>query len=341
LPSSNCKLLEAKQFLEIKNDKFIPVTRVRKNSYYHKFFGKGADLIPRNFWFIKIKTDSFLGFNPKCPHIESAENKNAHKPWNNVKLEGNVSNEFLFNTLVATDLVPFGTLGRKLIFLPIFIKRGKVEMFSSSKQPEIIQTETSNYLEKAEKEWKKHSTGTASKMSTYEWMNYQGKLTRQNVNAKFKVLYAGSATYMTSCVIEQQKKCHFTINNTTFDSNSFIADVATYYYDTDSEDEAYYLTSVFNSKILDDLIKPEQSKGDFGPRNIHKLPLTFPIPQFDPKNIKHEKLAKLGKACHEKVMEFLPTINLKSTGKIRSVIRKFLEKEYKEIDENVKTILKN
>jgi len=340
LPSTNAQLSTAKQFLKIKKEKFSPVIRVKKNSYYHKQFQKGADLIPRNFWFIDIKTDSFLGFNPKNPHIKSAENKNAHPPWKSVKIEGNVGNEFLFNTVVATDLVPFGILKRRLLFAPILITGNKIEMISSAEQTELIQTDTCNYLKKVEQYWRKYSTGTASTMSPYEWINYKNKLTNQNPDANFRVIYAGSATYMTASIIIPKEKYHFNVSNMKFTTNRFITDVATYYYDTDSEDEAHYLVSIFNSKTLDKLIKPEQSKGDFGPRNIHKLPLTFDIPKYDPSNKHHKILVKVGSQCTRKVEKLAPTIKSKSVGNIRSKLRDLLQNEFLIIDKNVKIILK-
>lgn len=339
LPSSNSQLNDAKPFLKIKTGQYSPVSRVKKKGYYFSKFSKGADLIPRNFWFVDIKPESFLGFNPENPLVISAENLRAHKPWKKVKLEGNVGREFLFNTVVATDLVPFGIIKRRLVFLPIFIKNNKVEMISSSEQSEILHTDTSKYLKKAEQAWKEHSTGTASTMSTYEWINYQGKLTKQNPNARIRVLYVGSATYMTACVINSQEEYVFKINGTNFTSAKFFVDVATYYYDVDSEDEAYYLCSIFNSKTLDDLITPEQSKGDFGPRNIHKLPLTFNIPKYDPSIQNHKILAETGLKCAKKINPKIPSLLTKSVGVTRRRIREFLADEYKIIDDAVKAIL--
>lgn len=339
LKSTNAQLKEAESSLKVSNSTFTPVIRIQKPSLYHKLFAKGADLIPRNFWFVEIKTDSFLGFNPECPHIISAENKNAHPPWKDVKLDGNVSKEFLFNTVVATDLIPFGILQRRLVFLPIIVNGGKIETIRSSEQYEAIQPETSKYLKTVEDAWKKNSTGTASKMTPYEWINYQNKLSRQNPNAKFRVLYVGSATYMTSCVIEPTSEYSFSIDGTKFITNQFFADVATYYFDTDSKDEAYYLAAIFNSKILDDLIKPEQSKGDFGPRNIHKLPLTFNIPKYDLSNPNHRKLAEIGLDCAKKIEIILPTIKTKSVGNIRGKIRDLLQTEFDKINKITELLL--
>jgi len=116
--------------------------------------------------------------------------------------------------------------------------------------------------------------------------------------------------------------------------------VTTYFFDTDIEEEAYYLSSVLNSHILDNMIKPLQAAGSFGQRHIHKLPLTFPIPKYDEANPIHKELAEISSKCHKKVEEIIHTLDLKSTGKIRSMIRKLLGEEYQIIDKDVKMILK-
>ena len=341
LNSSNEQLIDADRNLDKKTSEFTPVTRERNNSVYHKKFRKGADLIPRIFWYVDIKSDSFLGFNPENPHVISSQNRFAKKPWSELLLDGNVAKKFLFNTIVATDLVPFGILQRRLVFLPILIKDNKIEILDSSEHSEIIHSDTSKYLQDVEKIWKKHSKGTASEMTPYQWIDYQNKLSKQKPMSKFKVVYAGSATYMTACVLKPNKKYSFDIDGTSFDTDRFITDVATYYFDTNDEKEANYLAAIFNSKILDDLIKPEQSKGDFGPRNIHKLPLTFNIPLFDSSSTQHMELANLGMECAKKVAGLFPEINSKSIGVIRKKLREALDEDYRLIDDIVKRILKD
>ena len=46
--------------------------------------------------------------------------------------------------------------------------------------------------------------------------------------------------------------------------------------------------------ILNDLIKPIQTKGAFGARDIHRRPFEFNILGYDPENQIRKELAKLG-----------------------------------------------
>lgn len=341
LNGTNSQLSEAKPLLTMKQVRFEPLERttVGRSFYYDKFF-QGATFVPRSFWLVDIKTDSLLSFDPTNPIVESEENRNAKAPWNKIKLKGNVESQFLFSTILSNDLVPFGYLRRRLLVLPVFIKKGKVELISKYDQPEILTLNISRYLEKAEGYWQKHATPKSKRMSIYDRLNYQRGVINQRPTSKFRVLYVSSATYMTSCVIRSDERYSFKVDNQAFNDSGFFAESTTYCYDTDSENEAYYLCAILNSATIDDLIKPFQARGDFGERHIHKIPLTFPIPKFDDKNDKHRELAKIGLASHQKVQKVTSSVSLKSIGKIRSTIREQLAIDLDKIDALTRAILK-
>jgi len=99
---------------------------------------------------------------------------------------------------------------------------------------------------------------------------------------------------------------------------------------------------VLNAPIIDQQLKPMQSRGQWGPRDIHKKVLELPIPQFDPGNADHQRLAELGKECSEKVADWLASGGpgkIRSIGRLRSMVRKMLAEELKEIDKLVRGIL--
>jgi predicted RNase H-like HicB family nuclease len=94
--------------------------------------------------------------------------------------------------------------------------------------------------------------------------------------------------------------------------------------------------------VIDKLIKPMQSRGLWGPRDIHKKVLEPPIPQFDSRNAIHRQLAKLGKDCSDKVEQWRVSGGagkIKSIGKLRGMVREMLRDELQEIDILVKEIL--
>ena len=339
LPSFNSQLDKIGKIIETVNEEYTPAKRSTDHSYYHKKFAKGADIIPRSFWFMTIKNDSMLGFNPESPLVESEYNKYAKFPWSEVKITGNIDKQFLFNTILSTDIVPFGCMKRHLVFLPIFVDK-TVKIINNSNELGLEYSNTKNMVQEIEKMWIKHNKEKSKQITAYEWVNYRNKLTLQNPFSEFKVLYVASATYLTCFVVKPKESFSFNIGDKKFNTSGFFADSTILYYDTDSEDEAFYLSSILNSTTLDKMIKPLQSAGSFGPRHIMKIPLTFPIPKFDINNIDHVKLVKLGILCHSKTKKILPTLNYKSTGKIRGVVRTQLKNEYEEIDKIVLKLFK-
>ena len=340
LNAFNTQLEDAVHILSEQKGSFEPVVRNENVSYYHKKFSQGATLVPGSFWFVNIKSNSFLGFNPESPLVVSEENKKAKKPWSEIKMENNVERDFLFSTIVSSDIVPFAYRKRKLIVLPVLIENNNAKIISKSSQQEIIQKDISKYLNESENHWQKHATTKSKKMTIYDRINYHKGLTDQHPYSKFKILYVSSATYMTSCVVNGDEDHILLIDGNKLKIPGFFADSTTYCFDADSIDEANYLSSFLNSKFLDEKIKPYQARGSFGgARHIHKIPLSFEIPKYDKNNPKHKKLAGLGEKCHEKSANILPTLSFKSIGKIRSIIRNDLFQEYQIIDGIVKELL--
>jgi len=179
-------------------------------------------------------------------------------------------------------------------------------------------------------------------------------LSTQSSKAKYRVVYLRSATYLAACVVNNTP-LEVSTQSGPVKINGIIIDSTLYRYDTDNEDEAYYLVSVFNSSVLDELIKPVQSKGQFGPRDIHKKPLEFPIPRYDPGNSIHRGLSELGKKATQEAHRVLPDIlrdlgyddELKQrgylepqeVGRVRSAMREALSDILRKIDNLVVELL--
>lgn len=197
----------------------------------------------------------------------------------------------------------------------------------------------SRYFEEIEEQWNKHRTTKQKDTSIYKWINYRNKITSQNLKMKFKVLYVASSTYLASCVINQQDRITFKTNTNELILNGFVAESKTYHLETNNEDEAHFLCAVLNSKAIDELIKPLQTRGLWGPRDIHKRPLSLPIPLYNKQDQKHVELSQLSKKCHKQIPEHLLQITSKKIGNIRSEIRKKVEEELKQIDILTKEIL--
>ncbi|MDW8096148.1 MAG: hypothetical protein RMI51_05040 [Aquificaceae bacterium] len=159
-----------------------------------------------------------------------------------------------------------------------------------------------------------------------DWLNYRHKLTDQPVEGGYLVLYTTSGTNPCACVIEKDKR--------------FIADTTTYYALMRSKEEALYVASLLNSRVLANMISNNQARGAFGERHIHTLPLQH-IPPFNPQNPLHLKLVEVAKKAHEKagrpeIKEWLKGVHF---NRIRTLGRHILYFELNKIDAIVAKLL--
>lgn len=312
-------------FLSYKKEKDIFIT----DTYYKENFKQGATIVPRAFWFIELKTGEGLRFNPQRPYVITSSNIDAKKPWDKIKIEGNIEKEFLYVTLLSGDIFPFGHANFRPIVLPVIKEQGSFKIITKEEARAEGFTDLTDWLEKCEELWERDKK---SEMSIYERINRYNGITFQK-RKRYTVLYPKSATYLFACVVNNTS-IQIKVGEEKIENLTFIAEHSVYYFDTNDEKEAFYLSAILNSTVIDNFIKEKQSKGLFGPRNIHKRVFYFPTPKFTSQNPKHLELAEIGKECTQKVRQILPHLLEKytSTGKIRSIIRKELEKEIKRID---------
>jgi hypothetical protein len=197
------------------------------------------------------------------------------------------------------------------------------------------------WLEKAYDERTKRRGLKADRMNIYERLDHVHGLTRQNPQAKYRVIYNTSGTFLTSAVVENEP-IKFEFDGQEIKAEGFLIDYKVFYMETLDSNEAYYLSAVFNAPEVDALIKPMQSRGLWGPRDICKKVFELPIPKFNEENSVHKRLVELGMECHAKVKQWLAdggVGNIKSIGKLRSMVRKMLKDELSEIDSLVKQVL--
>jgi hypothetical protein len=162
-----------------------------------------------------------------------------------------------------------------------------------------------------------------------EWFNYRNKLTTQNPYMRYIVIYNMVGKNVASCVIDKKELGFFP---TGVKPRGFIVDYSLFFYETNDEGEAYYLSAVLNSNVINGAIKGFQDE-----RNISRRPLMLPIPRYDPQNPIHAELARLGKACHEKVSGM--ALQGKGIGALRAKVREALKGEVARIDALVSELL--
>ncbi|MHA1251644.1 MAG: Eco57I restriction-modification methylase domain-containing protein, partial [Candidatus Helarchaeota archaeon] len=241
----------------------------KQKSYYYNKFYQGASITPRVFWCVDIKNECKIRNNGRITFSTSKQALfNAKRQWT-IKIEGEVESDFLYSTILGINLFPF-TYTLTPVILPIKPIGDKYEIIEAKIAADEYPL-LANWLQKVEKYWNELKK-SSQKTSIYFWLNYNNKLTRQNPNYKFKILYITAATNLASCVVN--------IKDILGPYRGFIADTGTYYFETNNKMEAYYLTAILNAPTINKLIKQFQTPGKFGKRNIHKKVLELNIPQI-------------------------------------------------------------
>jgi len=354
----NAALKEAKESLAVEEVRFAlskvakrsfwstaAAVQVRRASYYKEHFRQGATIVPRSFWFVEV-TPSPLGFNPSLPPLETAERakEQAKDAYKGLVLKGNVESRFLYATLLSTDLLPFGHLDYRLVVLPIEPSGEGYELIAAEEARKRGFFHLAGWLEEVEREWGKRRSAKAERIDALEWLDYRRKLTSQNPQAHYKVMYPDVNRVMLSSVVHIPETFTMAIGQQEMSLTNFIVECGLYCFETDDADHAYYLCAVLNSSVLDRQLAPFRRRRQKAQPHVHKKIFDVaPIPQFDPSRKEHLRLAELGQACTQKVAEWLQSGGpgkIRSTGKLRSMVREMLADELGQIDELVEPMLR-
>jgi len=322
-----------------------------KRSHYYNYFYQGATIVPQPCWFV----DVICASHPDLVYVETSKRALLRAKVKNKIGPLPIERDFIYGVLTSAEVLPFCHLTPNIAVLPILPHGNGYQILKRQTANQLKYKKLADWLQKAEEIWDE-VRGQKVKLDLYGRINYQNLLARQNPHAKYKVVYLRSGTYLAATVVENKphelplnlpdKNCSGTV-----ELKGIIIESTLYWFETDDINEAYYLAAILNSHILDELIKPMQSKGQFGERDIHKKPLEFPIPKYNENNDVHRKLAVLGKEASEKVCNILPnllkeygydkklkehgTLLPQEVGRLRSAIREEIKDILDQIDELV------
>jgi hypothetical protein len=78
------------------------------------------------------------------------------------------------------------------------------------------------------------------------------------------------------------------------DHQRAVIDHKAYWYTIQEISEGHYLVAILNSEIVRKAIEPQQTRGEFNPRDVDKLVWGLPIPLYDAKIKLHREIAEAG-----------------------------------------------
>lgn len=353
LPAHNCNLKVATPKLSEVDEKWFYVRQGKSTAFsikktksqakvnpYKKLFKQGATIVPRTFYFVELTQDTPPDWDDRIINIKTAAaiQPDAKAPWKGLDFTGKIESRFVFRTALSKSILPFALFKPDLVVLPITIEdnneSGKeIKLHSAEEIMREGYLNASKWFQSAENIWKINRTEKNQNISSEEYINWQNKLTEQNINAPYLVLYNASAKDANATIVQREN----------LDLEFFVESVSYVFY-TNSINEAYYLTSILNSTVPNEMMKDFQAKGLFGARHVHKKILDIYYPKFDKKDLVHIQLAELSKVSHLKASKYIidnPPRELSAIhlGRLRGAIKKTLAAELKEIDALVKKIL--
>ncbi|MDR2963731.1 MAG: N-6 DNA methylase [Bacteroidales bacterium] len=311
-------------------------------SPYKSLFKQGATIVPRAFYFVDLNQEKPKDFVDRIVSIKTSADilTDAKEPWKTT-LTGQVESKFLFRTAISKSILPFYLHNPDLITLPITIEKKhdglkRIKLYTSEQLMNASELRAWQWFKNVETIWNLKKTDKSKNMSATDRIDFQKGLTSQNLNLRYLVLYTASAKDANALVLDRQKL-----------DVEFLAESKTYVYHTENKQEADYVAAILNSSILNEQIKDFQTRGLFGPRDVHKKILDVYFPKFNDLNEHHIQLAELGNVCAEKATAFVENNPQKNTlsahflGKMRVEIKKHLSQELTNINTVVAKIQKN
>ena len=244
---------------------------------YEGQFKQGASLVPQSLVLApEVSKGSFKGT------LKFTTKTGGKPPWVGPTLgsrSGEVEQEFVFNVIRSSNLLPFRITGNTHLIAPL--KDGKIMPIKN------LPDHMKMYWLTAEQAWQEGRTGKSENKALVEYLNERNKLLRQYdsiESGNCRIVYNHSGTSLRAAV-------------TTCDT---LAD-ATLNYFTTGKDEAHYLAAILNARCLQDFIatKCQSSRRHFSLKPIKQLP----VPLFDMSNKQHQKLADLSAGIHLKATE--------------------------------------
>lgn len=240
-------------------------------------FREGCDLFPRTVLFhdFKERANGNLDIGP----IERTDGlwyliSQSKKTCCNNLTATDFDSKYIFEAYISKHLSPFYVAAPAKVLMPGQKVQGEWKALTPADRA-LMNAGTAYVFEEIEKK-------NGKKLDAYllEVINIYGKLRQQDFSeGKWLVLSGAGGSNPCAAYISLEE----------IDRSRVIIDQTLYWYLTDSEEEALYITGLLNSDALADIIKDFQPDGGFGKRHIHTIPYKI-IPAFDPEDALHAEV---------------------------------------------------
>ena len=262
-------------------------------SPYAGYSRQGATIVPRCLFFVNevenpatVQAGQTVTVNPRRSSQDKA-------PWKNLDLTAitgqTIESLHLFDVHLGETLVPYATLQPLKALLPLKRSDAAIPVDAAG----VGGIRLGGLDRRMRDRWRTVSRlwdenkRPVNKLDLLDRLDYHGEFSAQlgwqqdPGERPIRVLYSKSGE-PTAGILE---------------ATAPVVDHLLFWVTCKNLDEATYLMAIINSQVLYEAVKPLMSKGQFGPRDLHKHLWKLPIPEFDPSDVLHKSIAKAGEAA--------------------------------------------
>lgn len=307
-------------------------------NHYKEHFKQGATVVPRNFYFIELNQEVPPDFQDRVISVKTNEErrKYASKRWKPLKLSGQVHTDYVFRTAISSNIVPFGVVDPELVVLPVDGgTSGSISMVHWEDMMARGHVRTATWFKKVEEMWNENKTDKSESMTYLDRLDYQSGMTEQDTEVDYLVMYTSSSKDANAAILSRHDV-----------DMPFLVEHKTYWYGTNDEDEAHFLAAFLNAAAPNRVIKSFQSRGLFGPRDVHKKILEVPLSKYDPGNDRHTRIVELSRECAERTEQYLEEEDTSERSpwhlaRLRESVKDQLTTRLEEIDKEIRSIVES
>lgn len=304
-----------------------------RSSAYAKAFKQGATIVPRNFYFVSVDDLDGKPDQDRLYHVRTNEESalDSKAPYKEVRLQGNVEGRFLFSTAISRHVLPFTLLQPSPVVLPLEESNGSYYTMKTHEIKRKGYREFAKWMEQAERIWAEKRGAKSGRQSILQRIDYQRGLTAQSPRHRHLVLYNAAGTNVSATYCDREAP-----------DLPLLVEHKLYWGAFHNPTEAYFVAAVLNSTTVNEIIKPFQSTGLLGERDIEKKLLDVPIPTFDSHIALHRKLSELGEEAHRQAQSVISGQDFPAGGSLarqRACVRTALGEILEEIDGLVRNLL--
>jgi len=280
LQQSNATWVTASEWLT-RTPGLVRRTGQIERSPYSRFFTQGATLVPRMAFMVDLQASGPLGLPQGRLAVRSSRSVQEKKPWKNLpSISAVVESEFVRPMINGENLYPFRVGEPSLAVVPCTRER----LLSDQEIEEQVGLQ--QWWAHALSVWDANRSSSVRTLS--ESLDFQSKLSKQLPIPDLRIVYNRSGMHVCCSKLRNRR--------------AVIAN-GLYWATMRSEDEANYLSGVLNAPATTDLTRPLMSYGK-DERDIHKHVWELPIPEFDPADPSHRRIAQLSADCELLVANF-------------------------------------